>query len=128
MGLQCILSVFPSIIRFEQARVGLKLVAVVLVGVNVPAGMSAYKYLGMACGQRTPECQKIIAAVQADTASAARADAAGRVTMPGVPAGTYYLMISTRYNNQALVWDQAVELQAGSNSMSLDVGNGKVVN
>jgi hypothetical protein len=97
-------------------------------GVNVPAGMSPYKYLGIACGQRTPECPKIIAAVQADTASAARADAAGKGTMPGVPAGTYYLMISTRYNNQALVWDEAVQLKAGENSMALDLRNGRVVN
>jgi hypothetical protein len=96
-------------------------------GVNVPAGMSPYTYLGMACGQHTPECPKIIAAVQADTAAAARADAAGKGTMPGVPAGTYYLMISTRYNNQALVWDQAVELKAGENSMALDLRNGRVV-
>jgi hypothetical protein len=96
-------------------------------GVNVPAGMSPYTYLGMACGQHTAECPKIIAAVQADTASAARADAAGKGTMPGVPAGTYYLMISTRYNNQALVWDQAVELKAGENSMALDLRNGRVV-
>jgi hypothetical protein len=98
------------------------------VGVNVPAGMSPYKYLGMACGQHTPECPKIVAAVQADTASAARADAGGKGTMPGVPAGTYYLMISTRYNNQALVWDEAVELKAGENSMALDLRNGRVVN
>ena len=28
-------------------------------------------------------------------------------TFPGVAPGTYYLMISTRYNNQALVWGQA---------------------
>jgi hypothetical protein len=97
-------------------------------GVNVPAGMSPYKYLGMACGQHTRECPKIIAAVQADTASAARADAGGKGTMPGVPAGTYYLMISTRYNNQALVWDEAVELKAGENSMALDLRNGRVVN
>jgi len=97
-------------------------------GVNVPAGTSPYKYLGIACGQHTPECQKIIAAVQADTAAAARADGAGKGTMPGVPAGTYYLMISTRYNNQALVWDGAVELKAGSTSMALDLRNAKVVN
>jgi hypothetical protein len=97
-------------------------------GVNVPAGMSPYKYLGMACGQHTAECPKIIAAVQADTASAARADAAGKGTMPGVAAGTYYLMISTRYNNQAVVWDQAVELKAGANSIALDLRNGRVVN
>ena len=97
-------------------------------GVNVPAGMSPYKYLGMACGQRTAECPKIIAAVQADTASAARADAAGKGTLPGVAAGTYHLMISTRYNNQALVWDQVVELKAGQNSIALDLRNGRVVN
>ncbi len=97
-------------------------------GVQVPAGMSPYKYLGMACGQHTAECPKIIAAVQADTASAARADAAGKGTMPGVPAGTYYLMISTRYNNQALVWDEAVELKAGENALALDMRNGRVVN
>jgi len=97
-------------------------------GVNVPAGTSPYKYLGIACGQHTPECQKIIAAVQADTAAAARADGAGKGTMPGVPAGTYYLMISTRYNNQALVWDGAVELKAGSTAMALDLRNAKVVN
>jgi hypothetical protein len=96
-------------------------------GVTVPAGMSPYTYLGMACGQHTPECPKIIAAVQADTASAARADAAGKGTMPGVPAGTYYLKISTRYNSQALVWDEAVELKAGENSMALDLRNGRVV-
>jgi hypothetical protein len=32
-------------------------------------------------------------------------------------------MISTRYNNQPLVWDQAVQLAAGANSVTLSLGN-----
>jgi hypothetical protein len=39
-----------------------------------------------------------------------RADADGNGMFPAVPPGTYYLMISARYNNQALAWDHPVEL------------------
>jgi hypothetical protein len=52
-----------------------------------------------------------------------RADANGAGVFPGVPPGTYYLMISTRYNNQALVWDQAVQIKAGPNSLTLNRAN-----
>ena len=97
-------------------------------GVTVPAGMSPYKYVGMACGNRTPDCPKIMDAIKANAASAARADANGSATFPGVPPGTYYLMISTRFNNQALVWGQAVQLKPGQNSMTLNPGNATPVN
>ena len=92
-------------------------------GVSVPPGVSPYMYMGTACGNRTPDCQKMMNAINADAASAVRADANGRGTLPGLPPGVYYLMISTRYNNQALVWDRAVELKAGTNSVTLDLGN-----
>ncbi len=49
--------------------------------VQVPAGVSPYKVLGNACGNRTPDCQKIMAAVNADAASAIRADATGQAAM-----------------------------------------------
>ena len=97
-------------------------------GVSVPAGMSPFKYVGTVCTSRTPGCQKILDAVNASAASAVRADANGAGTFPGVPPGSYYLMISTRVNNQALVWDQAVQLKAGSNSMTLDQSNATPVN
>jgi hypothetical protein len=97
-------------------------------GVNVPAGMSAYKYVGMACGNRTPECQKVTDAIKANAASAVRADANGSGTFPGVPPGRYYLMISTRHKNQALVWGQAVQLKAGQNSLKLDESNATPIN
>jgi len=92
-------------------------------GVPVPAGTSPYKVMGQACANRTPDCQKIMAAVNAAAASAARADANGKATFPGVAAGTYYLMISARYNNQPMVWDFPVQLKAGENSLTLDQAN-----
>jgi hypothetical protein len=97
-------------------------------GISVPPGMSPYKYVGTVCANRTPDCQKIMEAINASAASAIRADANGAGTFPGVPAGTYYLMISTRYNNQALVWGQAVQLKPGPNSMTLDQSNATPIN
>jgi hypothetical protein len=70
--------------------------------VAVPAGMSVYKYVASVCTSRTPDCQNVMDAIKADAASAVRANANGNGTFPGVPPGTYDLMISTRYNNQAL--------------------------
>jgi hypothetical protein len=75
---------------------------------TVPSGMSPYKFVANTCSSRPPECQKIVDAVKADAASAVRADATGN--FPGVALGIYYLMISTRYNNQVLVWGQPIQL------------------
>jgi hypothetical protein len=47
----------------------------------------------------------------------------GSGTLPGVPPATYYLMISTLYNKQGLVWGQSVQLNPGSNSVTLDQRN-----
>jgi hypothetical protein len=57
-----------------------------------------------------------------------RADANGRGTFPGVPPGTYFLMISAIYNRQPLVWGQAVQLSAGANSVTLDQHNATPLN
>ena len=92
-------------------------------GVSVPSGMSPYKYVATICMSRTPDCQKAIDAVKANAASAVRADAKGSGIFPGVPSGTYYLMISTRYNNHGFAWGQAVQLKSGQNSMTLDQSN-----
>jgi hypothetical protein len=97
-------------------------------GIAVPPGTSPYKAFGMACGNRTPDCQKVLDAIKADAASAARSDANGSATFPGVQPGTYYLMISSRYNNQNLVWGQPVQLKAGPNSVTLDQRNATPLN
>ena len=97
-------------------------------GVAIPAGSSAYKVFGVACGTHSPDCQKILDAIRASAASAVRADANGTGTFPAVPPGTYYLMISTRYNNQALMWDHPVQLKAGQNSLTLSPQNATPMN
>jgi hypothetical protein len=97
-------------------------------GVTVPPGMSPFRYVADTCTSRTPDCQKILDAVKVSAASAVRADANGAGTFPGVPPGTYYLDITTRFNNQALVWGQAVQLKAGPNSLTLDQSNAVPIN
>lgn len=92
-------------------------------GISVPPGTSPYVYVSNACASKTPDCQKMLDAVKAQAASAVRANIEGGGTFPGVPPGTYYLMISTRYNNQVLTWGQAVELKAGSNTFTLNMQN-----
>jgi hypothetical protein len=92
-------------------------------GVSVPSGMSPYKYVATICTSRTPDCQKAIDAVKANAASAVRADAKGSGIFPGVPPGTYYLMISARYNNHGFAWGQGVQLKSGQNSLTLDQSN-----
>jgi hypothetical protein len=66
--------------------------------------------------------------LKANAVSAVRADANGSGTLAGVPPGTYYLMISTRYNNQALVWDHPVQLKPGANSLTLSAQNATPMN
>ena len=97
-------------------------------GISVPAGMSPYKYVGSVCTSRTPDCQRILEAINANAISSVRADANGEATLPGVPPGTYYLMISARYNNQSLIWGQAVQLKAGQNSLILEQSNATPLN
>jgi hypothetical protein len=37
-------------------------------------------------------------------------------------------MISARYNNQSLVWGQAVQIKDGANSVTLDQSNATPIN
>jgi hypothetical protein len=96
-------------------------------GVSIPAGASAYKIFSTACGQRTPDCQKMVSAVDANAAAATFADASGKATFSGVPAGNYYLMISALYNKQPLFWGQQVSLKSGANSVTLAQNNATVM-
>jgi hypothetical protein len=87
-----------------------------------------WKYVGTLCGNQPQDCQKIMNVIKADAVSAVRADANGSGTLPGVPAGTYYLMISGVYNKLPLAWGQAVQVRAGQNSITLDLRNATPVN
>lgn len=95
-------------------------------GVVIPPGMTGQKYVASICSTRTPDCQKAIAAIQTNAVSATRADANGKGALPGVPPGSYYLMISTIYNKQMLTWGYKVDLRSGANTVTLDPSNATV--
>ena len=97
-------------------------------GVTVPPGLTPFKYFGVSCANRTQDCQSILNAIKGNVASAVKADTNGTATVPNLAVGTYYLMISTRYNNQALIWTQGVQINPGQNSITLDTRNATPVN
>jgi len=96
-------------------------------GISVPAGMSSHIYVANACAAKTPDCQKIIDSINANTVSGTRADAGGRGTLPGVPPGTYYLQVTTLYNAKPYNWGQPVQLHPGANSVTLDLTNATLI-
>jgi len=97
-------------------------------GAAMAPGVGPVKTMANACGIRAPDCQKILDAIKAESASAVRADAAGKGVFPGVPPGTYYLMISARFDNQPLFWGIQVNLKPGQNSVTLDQHNATPIN
>ncbi len=96
-------------------------------GVPVAAGTTPFKAMGAACATQQ-NCQQVMVAINSDSASLIKADANGNANFPGVPAGTYYLMISTKLNNQTIFWGQQVDLKPGANSITLNQRNSTPVN
>jgi hypothetical protein len=69
-----------------------------------------------------------MAIIEEEAASYVRSDATGKGVLPGVPPGSYYLMISAHYNNQPLLWLQKIDLKSGANTITLDQKNASSVN
>jgi hypothetical protein len=90
-------------------------------GATVPAGVSAHKAVKDACATQTPDCRKYLLAISADTATGLASDANGKVTLPGVPPGIYYLMVSNQKNTT--YWELKLQLKSGANSTILDQRN-----
>jgi hypothetical protein len=127
-----IVSGFPNAANTRNALAGatLMLLRDSLTNISSQAGIqtsggSPQTLIANACSQGVAQCQAMNQALLANTAAVAQTDATGRTTFPGVPPGTYYLMVSGRYNNQALNWNLKVDLKAGANSITLDEHNPK---
>ena len=82
--------------------------------------LAAWAY---ACQTGSRACQQALYEMRPSSVGESKADAAGKTTLPGVPAGTYFLFSVARYNNQFLVWDLRVDLKPGANSVVLDQRN-----
>jgi hypothetical protein len=95
-------------------------------GATIPAGVSAHKAVKDACASQTPDCRKYLLAISADTATGLASDANGKVTLPGVPPGIYYLMVSNQKNTT--YWELKLQLKSGPNSATLDQRNAVPLN
>jgi hypothetical protein len=82
--------------------------------------LAAWAY---ACTTQSPVCQQALYDARPNSVAEAKMDQNARATLPGVPAGTYYLFAVAAYNKQLLVWDLRVDLKPGANSVILDQRN-----
>src|SRR5688500_4158277 len=76
-----------------------------------------------ACRTESPVCKQALYEARASFASNTKMDVGGRATFPGVPPGTYYVLVQAIANNQHLVWDLRVDLKPGANSVTLNQTN-----
>ena len=76
-----------------------------------------------ACRQKTPECQKGLAAIEAKTAGSVRTDATGRARTSALPPGRYYVFATLVLDDKPMAWQEPIDLHPGSNSLALDLNN-----
>jgi hypothetical protein len=82
--------------------------------------LAAWAY---ACKTGSPVCKQALYETQPNWVGDVKMDLNGRATLPGVPAGIYYVFAVANYNKQFLVWDLRVDLKPGANSITLDQRN-----
>jgi hypothetical protein len=77
-----------------------------------------------ACNSPEPNCLKGMQAIAGHLVARAETDDNGKASFPGVPPGTYYvMMVRGDYGPQPLVWSVKVELKGGQNTVALSPGN-----
>ena len=97
-------------------------------GVTIPPNMTPFMYFATICIGPTPECKMIVSSLKTTMAGTVKGDANGNGTIGNLSVGTYYLMVSTRYNNHAYTWTQPVQINPGENSVTLDLSSAVRVN
>jgi len=92
-------------------------------GFQPPAGMSPISGMNAACANQTPECQKAVAAIIADSATAVKSGPDGKAVFPAVVPGIYYVFGMGQHQGKPLLWNVRVQIKAGDNSVTLDDRN-----
>jgi hypothetical protein len=88
-----------------------------------PAGMSTISGMNAVCTKQTPDCQKAVAAIIADSASAVKSTPDGKAVFPAVQPGTYYVFGMGQHQSKPLVWNVRVQIKPGDNSVTLNDRN-----
>ena len=92
-------------------------------GFQPPAGMSPISGMNFVCTRQTPDCQKAVAAIIADSATAVKSSPDGKAVFPAVLPGFYYVFGMGQHQGKPLVWNVRVQIKAGDNSVTLDDRN-----
>ena len=89
---------------------------------QTPYGSIMHHFM-TACRQKTPECQRGLAAIEAKTAGSVRTDAMGRARTSALPPGRYYVFATLVVDDKPMAWQEPIDLHPGSNSLALDLNN-----
>jgi hypothetical protein len=92
-------------------------------GAAIPAKASAQEAVHAACEAQKPECKMYLVAISQDAATGLKSDATGKASLPGVPAGTYYLTASAKIGALVMYWNLKIDLKAGANTVTLSTQN-----
>ena len=80
-----------------------------------------------ACQSRTPACQQGALALKPYSVGVATTDASGHAQTPPLPAGRYWVLSDAKVDNRRMMWNEPVDVKAGSTSLTLDQRNAKPV-
>jgi len=87
------------------------------------AGRSPVATWFAACKMNSESCRVGVRAMIANPVAVVKSDAGGKLTMPAVPPGHYYLFAFVNIRGHALLWNVPVDLHAGDNALVLDQHN-----
>jgi len=76
-----------------------------------------------ACKSSADACRAGVRAMMADPVAVVKTDAGGRLTMPPVSPGHYYLFAFVNVRGRAFLWNVPVDLRPGGNALVLDEHN-----
>ena len=92
-------------------------------GFQPPTGMSPINGMNLLCTKQTPDCQKAVAAIIANSATAVKSSPDGKAVFPAVLPGVYYVFGLGQHHGKPLLWNVRVQIKAGDNSVTLDDQN-----
>jgi hypothetical protein len=76
-----------------------------------------------ACAERTPDCEKGIRALQVYSVGYITTDATGHAVTPPLPVGRYWVLSDTKIGDKKVMWNELVDVRAGTQSVTLDQRN-----
>ena len=92
-------------------------------GFQPPTGLSPINGMNLLCTKQTPDCQKAVAAIIANSATAVKSSPDGKAVFPAVLPGVYYVFGLGQHHGRPLLWNVRVQIKAGDNSVTLDDRN-----